>query len=112
MWLSKQMAAPPAQEQEEPVFATVTIGGETPAAVCSSEQRGLQVVAPGGYSWRPQVSDKILVLKQMALGAVTQPPVELEPGECCLHAGSAYIRLTGDGKILLHGKVIINGTEL
>lgn len=94
------------------------IGGGPGAAVCDRRRgRRLQLLTPGGYCWRPTVGDAVLVIKDgggspCVMGVCGQSPVELQPGEVCLHAGGASIYLDRSGAIHLTGTVYLNGQPL
>lgn len=108
MWLSRQMRREASAQEELRQSQVETAAGR----IATREDQTLQLACPGGFAWRPKVGDRLLVLKDLALGAQQACPVELAPGECCLFTQSAYIRLTGSGQIELHGDVTLNGTPL
>lgn len=108
MWLSKSRASAPAEEASAQL-GTVSMAAQTVAAVSDTEYRELRLLAPGGYAWRPKVSDQVLILKDTVLGAQGQCPVTLQPGEACIFSENCYIHLTRDGSIRLVGKIYING---
>lgn len=113
MWLSKQVATKNTQA-DNASLGVVTLSDVQPAVVTDTEQRQLQLLAPGGYCWRPAVGDGVLVIKDAggslcASGVTADSPVDLAPGEICLHAGSASIYLDRSGKIYLSGTVYVNG---
>lgn len=116
MWLSKQMK----MKEQSPVGAnlgTVSVADPAPAVMTDGEARRLQLLTPGGYCWRPTVGDAVLVIKDdggspCVMGVCGQSPVELQPGEVCLHAGGASIYLDRSGAIHLTGTVYLNGKPL
>ena len=116
MWLSKQM-----KTKEQLLvganLGTVSVADPAPAVVTDGEARRLQLLTPGGYCWRPTVGDAVLVIKDgggspCVMGVCGQSPVELQPGEVCLHAGGASIYLDRSGAIHLTGTVYLNGQPL
>ena len=108
MWLSRQMhRAEPARESLQGATVQTAL-----AQIATDEHQTLQLAAPGGFAWRPKVGDRLLVFKGFAFANSAACPVELAPGECCLYAQNAYVRLTEDGRIELHGQVVLNGTPL
>ena len=108
MWLSRQTrrGAQPPQPFEE------TTAAAAQERVATQEDKTVHPLCPGGFAWRPCVGDRLLVLKDLALGAEQNCPVTLAPGECCLFSRTAYIYLTQDGGIELHGSVTVNGTPV
>lgn len=61
MWLSGQQKRP--AEQSEGQVGVITMSGGETAALLDCERRGLQVYAPGGYSWTPKVGQRALVIQ-------------------------------------------------
>ena len=41
----------------------VTLGGDPAGVYLGGERRWVAVCSPGGYQWRPQTGDKVLVVK-------------------------------------------------
>ena len=116
MWIS-EMAARSAREAESAVEAgRVSIGGASPAVYADGELRGLRVLAPGGYRWRPSVGDDVLVLKTPDGAAYVAGAEQggtganLENGEVCIvSGGGAELRLKNNGGIELRGPVRLVG---
>lgn len=116
MWLSKQMKTR-SRASGGASLGTVSVADPMPAVLTDGEARRLQLLAPGGYCWRPTVGEAVLVLKDgggtpCVLSVASQSPVELQPGEVCLHAGGASIHLDRSGAIHLTGTVYLNGKPL
>ena len=107
MWLSRQLR-PPAPLQADVMEPRV----QTTRELTDTENTRLQLAAPGGFAWQPTVGDQLLVFKDLALGSTAACPVALAPGECCLFTRNAYIHLTAEGGIRLHGDVQINGSPV
>lgn len=105
MWLSKQMQR---RAADQPVLEQTGVQ-TAQEQITDLRAEQLTLAAPGGFAWRPKVGDQLLVYKDIALGSRQSCPVTLAPGECCLYAGGAYIRLTEDGVIELSGRLRING---
>lgn len=106
MWLSKKMAAKNAEEVS--VGGIVSVGGENPAVVTDGESRTLEIIAPGGLVWRPDVDQRVLLWQGNVVGVVQQA-ASLAPGELLFYSKGASIRLGNDGSIRLTGDVYING---
>lgn len=106
MWLSKQR-----REAEVPLTAEETVR-TVQAQTVGTEQLLLYTVAPGGFAWRPKAGDQLVVLKDLAVGSKTPCPIRLAPGECCLFTQGAYIHLTAEGEIALHGQLTLNGQAM
>mgnify|MGYP000918047190 CR=1 FL=1 len=120
MWLSRQSR----KEEKDGAVAelgTVTVAGIRPGVYLSGERRNLPLMGPGGYLWRPDQSQQVLVLKAGAggeepcvLGTELKSDIQLEPGEIMLlgPGGKSSIRLGVNGNISLTGRVSANGVEL
>ena len=103
MWLSQNLAVRN-RGQEAARSGAVSLPEASPGVITDGEQRQLQLIAPGGCSWRPAVGDGVLVIPDSAgnpcaAGLCTAAPVKLAPGELCLHAGSGWIYLCRDGSV-------------
>lgn len=112
MWLSKKMAAEAAQEM--PVAGgIVTVSGAMTAVMTDSEERDARIAAPGGYYWRPEVGQNVLVSRSGGLTVLgrVQENAALAPGEVRIQTGSASIRLLPDGTIRLDGEIYLNGEK-
>ena len=117
MWLSKQMRpAPPTADAD---LGVTTISGRTVGVLTRGEVRDLPVYGPGGYVWRPEHGDAVLVIKggpggeeQCVVGVEQgEGPKGMLPGEICLcgpNRNSIYLRKNGNVEI--EGTLIINGT--
>ncbi|HHU21914.1 MAG TPA: hypothetical protein GXZ52_00615 [Clostridiales bacterium] len=116
MWLSERAAKSGERQSAGADIGAVTIGGDNLAVLTEGELRELALVSPGGYIWRPQAGDSVLVLKSgdgesLAIGAVTgQSPPGMENGEVYImsKAGTG-LRLKNNGKIELLGDLEMGG---
>lgn len=111
MWLSSQGKGYGREQTAE--TGAVTLTGETVAVELDSERRGLEVYAPGGYRWRPERGQKVLVVKTTEGACVVGVPSAsgVEDGEVGLAAdGGAALTLKRDGRVLLEPAVEISGT--
>ena len=61
MWLSGQHKRP--ADRGEGQTGIVTVGGGETAVMLDSERRGLEVYAPAGYQWTPEVGQRVLVIQ-------------------------------------------------
>ena len=61
MWLSGQQKRP--ADCGEGQTGIVTVGGGDAAVMLDSERRGLEVYAPAGYRWTPEVNQRVLVIQ-------------------------------------------------
>lgn len=116
MWTSEQSRRLPVEESGAEV-GVVTLGGDPAGVSLGGERRWLPVYSPGGYSWRPNVGDKVLVLKAGAerelpciLGRVQQGE-NLRPGEARLSGSDSSVSLLGK-TVGLNGRVEVNGVLL
>ena len=116
MWISDRRRTTPSREAVADL-GQVTLSGDPAGVFLGGERRWLPVFAPGGYRWRPQVGQQVLVLKAGLEGeapcvaGVQQPQDGLEPGEIRLSGGSGELRLNSGG-VALSGPVTINGQSL
>ena len=120
MWISEQGRRRP-QADGTALVGQVTLPGDPAAVYLDGERRELPVYAPGGYVWRPDREQQVLVLKTGAAGeapCVAGTPCgeerEVSPGEVLLYSGGATIRLnhgsvTINGSVNLVGQVTVNG---
>ena len=107
----------------------VTLGGDPAGVSLGGERRWVAVCAPGGYQWRPQTGDKVLVVKAgdqreiPCLAGVRQPEIQekedpLEAGAVRITGGSGRMDLNTKGVVLngketaLKGRVTVNGERL
>ena len=107
----------------------VTLGGDPAGVYLGGERRWVAVCAPGGYQWRPQTGDKVLVVKAgdlreiPCLAGVRQPEIQekedpLEAGAVRITGGSGRMDLNTKGVVLngketaLKGRVTVNGERL
>ena len=113
MWTSERRREQPSAEAPADL-GTVTLGGDPAGVSLGGERRWLAVYGPGGYSWRPTVGDRVLVLKAGAEGETpcvvgkTQELRELGPGEVRITGGSSAVYL-GKDRLELSGELYING---
>ena len=116
MWISEQRGKQPVREATAEL-GTVTLGGDPAGVNMGGERRWLPVFAPGGYSWRPTVGDKVLVLKTGSQGenpcilGLEQDLEDLGPGEVRLHGTDSAVQLS-KGRVELTGQVLVNGRTL
>lgn len=61
MWLSGQQKRP--ADQGEGQVGIVTMSEGDTAVLLDCERRGLEVYSPGGYTWKPKVDGKVLVIQ-------------------------------------------------
>lgn len=114
MWLSQQ------RRREESTagadVGVVTLAEERMGVYLDGERRTVARFGPGGYCWRPQVGQRVLVIKAGGEGelpcvaGVEQAAAELEPGEIAVrgvNGGAVWLR--ADGSVDLVGRVCVNG---
>ena len=88
---------------------TVTIENDT-AVLTDCEKRGVTLVTPGGYSWRPCESDKVIVMKNGEAVLGVENADETLPGEVKIFSsGGAQILLKNDGTVHITGDVTVDG---
>ena len=115
MWLSQRKNR--AGEIQTAQMGRVTLSGDPAGVYLDGERRNLPVFGPGGYCWRPELGEKVLVIKAGADGeeacvaGAGSGGTDLSPGEICIRTadGLAAIRLSPGGAIALTGYVSVNG---
>lgn len=115
MWIADRRES--RRTEESAALGQVTLGGDPAGVFAGGERRWLPVYAPGGYRWRPQAGEKVLVVQAgqgheapCVVGA-RQSEGELEPGEVRLTGGTGGVRLYSGG-VELTGGVKVNGQSL
>lgn len=108
------------------MLGPVTVTGSSAAVWLEGERRGVEVLAPGGYHWKPKLNQELLVLKTgaegetlCAVGAVQEKDEELVDGkkkfppllsgEVALRVGDAELRVTRKGELQITGILRVNG---
>ena len=124
MWLSGQHKRP--ADCGEGQTGIVTVGGGETAVMLDSERRGLEVYAPAGYRWTPEVDQRVLVIQgpgeiPCILG-VRQDSERPESVEICAKAMNVSgqdvtVRAEENAVVAgqsvdLQGEVLINGIPL
>lgn len=97
----------------------VTLGGDPAGVYLGGERRWVAVCAPGGYQWRPQTGDKVLVVKAgdqrelPCLAGMRQPEIQekdpLEAGAVRITGGSGRMDLDTRGVVLNGKEIALNG---
>lgn len=118
MWISQQGRYAGRQEHDARV-GVVTAQGERAGVYADGYQRQLPVAAPGGYRWKPQNGQQVLVIKTGANAEaaciVAQQETEengLKPGEVELFGPGCSVKLDERGRVRLDGAVLVNGIPL
>lgn len=97
----------------------VTLGGDPAGVYLGGERRWVAVCSPGGYQWRPQTGDKVLVVKAgdqrelPCLAGMRQPEIQekdpLEAGAVRITGGSGRMDLDTRGVVLNGKEIALNG---
>ena len=96
----------------------VTMSGESASVYLDGERRWIPTYAPGGYCWRPQLGEQVLVMKTGEQGqdsciVATCPEGQtLAPGEVRISGGGGEIFLADGGTVSVTGTLKINGESL
>lgn len=119
MWTASQMKETNTARQSVAAVGVITTAGTENAVLFGSERRWLPVMAPGGYRWKPQTGQAVLVLKTgndgempCILAGQMREEDTLQPGEVELIGPDCGIKLTRDGKVEVQGAVMVNGKPL
>ena len=124
MWLSGQQKRP--ADCGEGQTGIVTVGGGDAAVMLDSERRGLEVYAPAGYRWTPEVNQRVLVIQGQGeipcIVGVRQDSarpqsVGISANAVSVSGQSVSVQAGGSAVIAgqsvnLRGQVLINGTSL
>lgn len=124
MWLSGQQKRP--ADCGEGQTGIVTVGGGKTAVMLDSERRGLEVYAPAGYYWTPEVNQRVLVIQGQGeipcivgvrQGGAAPNSVGIRAKAVSLSGLGVSVRAEGGvtitgGSVDLQGEVLINGTPL
>ena len=124
MWLSGQQKRP--ADRGEGQTGIVTMGGSETAVQLDSERRGLEVYAPAGYHWTPEVDQQVLVIQGQGeipcIVGVRQDSarpssVGISAKNMNVSGQSVSVRAEGGTVVAgqsvdLRGKVLINGELL
>jgi len=119
MWLSQNREAGRKREASVQV-GSMSLVGSSLGVYLAGERRGVTLIAPGGYHWKPAPNDGVLVLSAGEEGAPCLVGREQRTGDEALSPGEVWIsvngvsgiRLQADGKIHLQGEVFLNGQPL
>ena len=118
MWMAQQGRAAGRQEHDARV-GVVTAQGEQVGVYADGYQQSLPVAAPGGYRWKPQTGQQVLVLKTGASGEAAcivaqreRVGNDLKPGEVELFGPGCRVKLAENGQVRLEGAVQVNGVPL
>lgn len=116
MWLSRGREEKTVEEVSAE-SGPVTMAGTEMAVYLAGERRNVALCTPGGYAWRPQVGQEVLVLKTGLAGEKTfilgseMKERDLDPGQVRLGMGEAGVTC-GEKTVELTGAVTINGERL
>lgn len=118
MWLARQSKRTD-RPAEYAGLGQVTVAGDPAAVYLDGERRSLPAYGPGGYCWRPDLGQEVLVLKTGQAGetlcvAGARCQGGVEPGEVRIFVPDGpSIHLKRDGTVDIWGKSLrFNGREL
>lgn len=116
MWIAEKIAAAATPKTVE--RGCTSIGGKEVAVTLRGERRGIEVMTPGGYVWRPRHGEEVLVIKDsvsaeecIAAAKMYDGPKNMQGGEVFIcSAGGTSIHLKNNGKIKICGNIVLDGT--
>lgn len=118
MWISQQGRHTGRQEHDARVGVVTAQGGRA-GVYADGYQQMLPVAAPGGYRWKPQSGQQVLVIKtganaEAACIVAQQETAEndLKPGEVEVFGPRCSVKLDASGQVRLSGAVLVNGVPL
>ena len=124
MWLSGQQKRP--ADCGEGQTGIVTVGGGEAAVQLDSERRGLEVYAPAGYRWTPEVDQRVLVIRGegevpciVGVRQNSARPDNVEINAKNMSVIGKDVSVQGEGGVVVGGKTVslqgelfINGESL
>ncbi len=82
----------------------------------SQSHLGIPLITPSGIACVPKNGEDAVVafsdLGEICMGVVSKHHKDLQEGEIKIYTKAASVTLKNDGRILLEGKVYINGKEV
>lgn len=109
MWLSERKTG----SEKFAGTGKITISGENAAVMAESEKRNTILCAPGGYFWKPDDNEDVVVFETAdgtVIAGCCVPLCDLQPGEVTVFSKSgASITLKNDGDIYVNGNLHISG---
>ncbi len=116
MWVSQRGRSSQRDSEVSARVGGVTLSQIPLGVYVDGERRNLEIFTPGGYSWRPNVGDEVLVIKTeggSCVAGAQQTESQLEIGEVKIAGGGGgTVYLTADGTVSLSGDVVVNGEGL
>ena len=124
MWLSGQHKRP--VDCGEGQTGIVTVGGDEAAVQLDSERRGLEVYAPAGYRWIPEVGQRVLVIQGpgetpcivgVRQGSARPDRVDISAKDMSVSGQDVSVQAERDTVVAgqsvdLRGEIFINGEPL
>ena len=111
MWLSGQHKRP--ADCGEGQTGIVTVGGSEAAVQLDSERRGLEVYAPAGYRWTPEVDQRVLVIQGPGeipcIVGVRQDTARPDSVDICakdLGVSGQDVSVQAEGHVNIHAKAV------
>lgn len=115
MWLSEKSAQAGIEPASHADVCEITIGGGRAAGVSDGEYRELDVAAPGGYYWLPEVGDEALMIdcadgSRVVSGRLNNAAAAgISPGEVYIKSKAASVYMRNDGSMIINGNISHSG---
>ncbi len=116
MWMAQRGRASQREDKITAQIGAVTLSQLPVGVYVDGERRNLPLYTMGGYCWRPDVGDSVLVIKTSGgdcVAGCAQEEDDLAVGEVKISSnGGGAIYLTAEGGVQLSGDIMVNGEGL
>ncbi|HJB99413.1 MAG TPA: hypothetical protein H9764_03080 [Candidatus Flavonifractor merdavium] len=119
MWISQQGQKAQSHTGGRAEVGRVTLAGNPVGVYLDGERRELPLFGPGGYAWRPEQGQQVLVIKTggqeeapCVVGGLCSTELGLREGEVLLYSPKASIRVGADGVVSVTGVLKVNGKKV
>ena len=117
MWITRYINEKAAERSDTSLGSVSSNVGSGVEVNASAAFRNIPPVSPYGVEYVPPVGESALITevqnRRVCLGVLNSGSGELSPGEIRLYSKcGASLTLKNDGRILLEGRLFINGEEV
>ncbi len=117
MWITRFMNENSRDKKDSSVGSVTSSSGSGVEVSASASFRNLPMVTPFGIEYVPPVGESALVTeaesRRVCMGVLSSAPKNLGAGEVRISSqGGASVTLKNDGRILLEGRLFLNGEEV
>ncbi len=117
MWITRYMNKNSSDKTDTSVGSVSSNNGAGIEVNASAAFRNIPLVAPFGVEYVPPVGENAVVTeaqqRRVCLGVLGASNKTLSPGEVRIYSkGGASMTFKNDGRILLEGRLFVNGEEV